>query len=89
MHHANIIDIDISEAEKMPGVFKVMTAKDVKGTNNMAAPAHTPRQKGQGVTDFPVIAGKKICRRGDVVALVAADYGRARARGREGRQAKP
>ncbi len=72
-HHANIVDIDISEAEKMPGVFKVMTAEDVKGTNNMAAPAHTPRQKGQGVTDFPVIAGKKICRRGDVVALVAAD----------------
>ena len=30
-------------------------------------------RKAEGVTDFPVIAGKKICRRGDVVALVAAE----------------
>ena len=73
VHHANIKSIDTSEAEKMPGVYKVMTAKDVKGTNNMDAPAVVPRQKGKGLTEFPVIAGKKICRRGDVVALVAAD----------------
>jgi aldehyde oxidoreductase len=72
-HHANIISIDTSEAEKQPGVIKVLTAKDVKGTNNLAGPTHVPRQKGKGVTEFPVIAGKKICRRGDVVALVAAD----------------
>ena len=72
-HHANIISIDIAEAEKMPGVIKVMTAKDVKGTNNLAGPLHVPRTRGKGFTEFPVIAGKKICRRGDVVALVAAD----------------
>jgi aldehyde oxidoreductase len=72
-HHANILSIDTSEAEAMPGVFKVMTAKDVKGTNNLAGPLHVPRTKGKGFTEFPVIAGKKICRRGDVVALVAAD----------------
>ena len=71
--HAKIIEIDVSEAEKMPGVYKVMTAKDVKGTNNLDAPAVTPRRMGSGITEFPVIAGKKICRRGDVVALVAAD----------------
>jgi len=71
--HAKIISIDTEEAEAMPGVYKVMTAKDVKGTNNMASPAMIPRQKGKGVTEFPVIAGKKISRRGDVVALVAAD----------------
>ncbi len=71
--HAKIINIDTAEAEKMPGVIKVMTAKDVKGPNNMASPAVIPRQKGKGITEFPIIAGKKICRRGDVVALVAAD----------------
>ena len=71
--HANIINIDISEAEKAPGVIKVMLADDVKGTNNMAVPAVVVRQKGKGITEFPVIAGKKINRRGDVVALVAAD----------------
>lgn len=72
-HHANIISIDTSEAEKMPGVIKVMTAKDVKGSNNLAGPTFVVRMKGRGFTEFPVIAGKKICRRGDVVALVAAD----------------
>jgi aldehyde oxidoreductase len=71
--HAKIISIDTQEAEAMPGVYKVMTAKDVKGPNNMASPAVIPRQKGKGITEFPIIAGKKICRRGDVVALVAAD----------------
>ena len=73
VHHAKIISIDTSEAEKMPGVIKVMTAKDVKGTNNLAGPLHVPRTKGKGFTEFPVIAAEKICRRGDVVALVAAD----------------
>jgi aldehyde oxidoreductase len=72
-HHANIISIDTAEADAMPGVIKVMTAKDVKGSNNLAGPLHVPRTRGKGLTEFPVIAGKKICRRGDVVALVAAD----------------
>ena len=86
-HHANIVSIDTTEAEAMPGVFKVMTAKDVKGTNNLAGPTHVPRQKGRGVTEFPVIAGKKICRRGDVVALVAADTeGNARAAAKKVKQ---
>ena len=71
--HANIIDIDVSEAEKAPGVIRVFTAKDVPGENNMEAPAIVPRQKGSGITPFPIIAGKKVCRKGDVVALVAAD----------------
>ena len=71
--HAKIISIDTSEAEKMPGVYKVMTAKDVKGTNNLEGPPVIPRVKGRGITEFPVIAGKKICKRGDCVALVAAD----------------
>ena len=71
--HAKIIKIDISEAEKMPGVIKVMTAADVKGTNNIDAPPVIPRWKGTGTPPFPVIAGEKVCRKGDVVALVAAD----------------
>ena len=31
--HANIKGINVSEAEKMPGVYKVVTHKDVKGKN--------------------------------------------------------
>ncbi|MDR2296165.1 MAG: molybdopterin-dependent oxidoreductase [Clostridiales Family XIII bacterium] len=71
--HARILRIDTEEAEGMPGVIKVMTAKDVKGSNNADAPAVVPRQKGKGVTVFPILADKVINKRGDVVALVAAD----------------
>ena len=71
--HARIIDIDISEAEKMPGVYKVMTAKDVRGTNLHPVPQIHPRMKGSGILEFPIIVDKLIRRRGDVVALIAAD----------------
>ena len=71
--HAKIINIDISEAEKMPGVVKIFRAEDVKGPNNIDFPAVIPRQKGKGITEFPIIAGDIINMWGDCVALVAAD----------------
>ncbi|KNZ43518.1 (2Fe-2S)-binding protein, partial [Acetobacterium bakii] len=46
--HANIISIDTSEAEKMPGVFKVITWKDVPGTNRINGLAF-PTNKGDGL----------------------------------------
>ncbi|MDR0490143.1 MAG: molybdopterin-dependent oxidoreductase [Oscillospiraceae bacterium] len=73
VNHAKIIGIDTSEAEKMPGVIKVMTAKDVKGSNSLPVPQIVPRMKANGVLKFPVICDKTVNRRGDVVALVAAD----------------
>ena len=73
VHHAKIISIDTSEAEKMPGVYKVMTAKDVKGSNMHPIPQIIPRMKANGVLNFPIICDKTVNRRGDVVALVAAD----------------
>jgi aldehyde oxidoreductase len=73
VHHAKILSIDTSEAEKMPGVLKVMTAKDVRGTNSLPVPQIHPRMKARGILEFPVICGKKINRRGEVLALVAAD----------------
>ncbi len=71
--HARIKGIDASEAEAMPGVYKVLTAADVKGSNDISFPAIVPRQKGQGAPKFPVICGEKVNRRGDVVAVVAAE----------------
>ena len=47
--HANIKGIDDSEALKMPGVAKVITAKDVKGTNRHAIPTVHPRAKSPGL----------------------------------------
>ncbi|MDR0518822.1 MAG: molybdopterin-dependent oxidoreductase [Clostridiales Family XIII bacterium] len=71
-HHAKIKNIDFSEAEKMPGVVKVVTAKDIKGTNRIMFPLGWPRCKGDGF-ERPIINDEKIFRYGDVVAVVAAN----------------
>lgn len=70
--HANIISIDTTEAEKMPGVVKVITAKDVKGTNRIAIGLGHPRALAVG-DEREILCSTKICKYGDVVALVAAD----------------
>lgn len=70
--HAIIKGIDTSEAEKMPGVVKVVTAKDIKGTNRLAIPLGHPRALAGG-DERPILADEKIFKYGDVVALVAAD----------------
>jgi aldehyde oxidoreductase len=70
--HANIKGIDTSEAEKAPGVFKVITHKDVKGNNRIAFPLSHKRSKANGF-DRPILMDEKVFRRGDAVAVVAAD----------------
>jgi len=70
--HANLKLIDDTEALKMAGVVKVITAKDVKGTNRHATPTVHPRLKNPGLY-WPIICDTKISRFGDVVAVVAAD----------------
>lgn len=71
--HARIKGVDTSAAEGMTGVYKVLTAADIKGTNNLEPPVVVPRKLGAGITPCPVIAGDKIRHKGDVIALVAAD----------------
>ena len=71
LNHARINGIDSSEAEKMPGVVKVVTAKDIKGTNTIMLPIGHPRSKTDGF-DRQIIADKKVYRYGDVVAVVVA-----------------
>lgn len=61
-HHARIISIDTSEAEKMPGVVGVMTAKDIKGTNRIKIL----------VADQPILAEDKVYCFGDAIAIVVA-----------------
>ncbi len=60
--HAKIIHIEKAEAEAIPGVFAVLTATDVKGTNvlNMAG------------DDQPILCGNKVRFMGDPVAAVVA-----------------
>ncbi|MBU1277006.1 MAG: molybdopterin-dependent oxidoreductase [Proteobacteria bacterium] len=61
--HAKIKSIDTSEAEKMPGVAGVVTAKDVKGTNILKYIK----------SDRPVLCGDKVRYIGDPIVAVAAD----------------
>ena len=68
--HANIKGIDVDAAEKMPGVFKIITHKDVKGSNRINGLAF-PTNKGDG-KERPILCDKKIFQYGDAVAVVCA-----------------
>ena len=70
--HANLLSIDTSEAEKMPGVFKVVTHKDVKGKNRITGLITFPTNKGDG-WDRPILCDEKIFQYGDAIAIVCAD----------------
>jgi aldehyde oxidoreductase len=70
--HGVIKGIDFAEAEKMPGVEKVITAADVPGTNQILSGINSPNSLTKGF-DRPIICGEKVFRYGDVVAVVAAD----------------
>ncbi|MDW8802688.1 molybdopterin-dependent oxidoreductase [Clostridium sp. A1-XYC3] len=69
--HANILSIDTSEAEKMPGVYRVLTYKDVPGTNRINGLAF-PSNKGDGL-ERPILNDKKVFQFGDAIAMVLAD----------------
>ncbi|WCB45099.1 molybdopterin-dependent aldehyde oxidoreductase [Nitratidesulfovibrio vulgaris] len=70
--HAKILGIDTSEAEKMPGVFKVVTHKDIKGKNRITGLITFPSNKGDG-WDRPILCDEKVFQYGDAIAIVCAD----------------
>lgn len=70
--HAKIKGIDTSEAEKMPGVVKVVTHKDVQGKNRITGLITFPTNKGDG-WDRPILCDEKIFQNGDACAIVCAD----------------
>ncbi len=61
--HGRIRFVDAGEARRLPGVFAVLTARDVPGTN----------RQGIVLKDQPVLAGDKVRHAGDAVALVLAE----------------
>lgn len=70
--HANILSIDTNEAEKMPGVVRVITHKDVKGNNRINGMVTFPSNKGDG-WDRPILNDTKVFQYGDTIAIVCAD----------------
>jgi aldehyde oxidoreductase len=73
--HAEILSIDTAEAERMPGVFTVLTHKDVKGRNRIAGPVTNPRNKSDGL-DRPILCDKKVFQYGDAMAIVGPEVSR-------------
>ncbi|MFH0915132.1 MAG: xanthine dehydrogenase family protein molybdopterin-binding subunit [bacterium] len=61
-HHARILELDTSAAERLPGVKAVATAKDAPDNIN-----------GLIIPDQPVFADDKVRYCGEIVALVAAE----------------
>ena len=74
-HHAKILAIHTEEAEKMPGVVKIITAEDIKaaGGSNLMAEGQFHERSTVLEPSRPVLCDKKLFRYGDVVALVCAD----------------
>ena len=70
--HAEIIAVDTAEASSMPGVIGVYTASDVPGRNNIGSKMAHPRANGASF-NYHILAQDKVYRRGDPIALVAAD----------------
>jgi len=62
-HHARILRIDKKEAEKTPGVLKVLTFEDIPGDKLFGY---------LGVLDQPVLASQVVRHMGEPVALVVA-----------------
>lgn len=61
--HGIIKQLDVSEAENMPGVIKVISHKDIPGEN----------QIGGIINDEPLLAEKEIHFKGQAIALVVAE----------------
>ena len=71
-HHARIRRIDTAEAERMPGVVRVITGKDVSLNLNTLLSL-----LDFGLDDEPVLSTTKVAYKGEPVAAVIADSERA------------
>ena len=74
-HHAKVTKINTEEAEKMPGVHKVITSKDIKdfgGTNRLMFFTFSPRSLATEPT-HKLLVEDKIHNYGDIIAMVVAD----------------
>ena len=56
----------------MPGVYKIVTHKDVKGKNRITGLITFPGNKGDG-WDRPILCDTKVFQFGDAIAIVCAD----------------
>ena len=67
-HHARIRSVDTSEAERMPGVKRIIRARDVPNNLNTLLSL-----MGFGLDDEPMLADKKVAYVGEPVVAVVAE----------------
>jgi carbon-monoxide dehydrogenase large subunit len=72
---ARIVSIDTSAAEKAPGVFSVLTAKDMAGVGNLGRHPPVPGRGGKTLIlpHRPALAGERVVHIGEPVAMVVAE----------------
>lgn len=71
-HHARIRSIDVSQAERMPGVKRVILARDVpRNLNTLLSLLDF------GLDDEPLISEKKVAYKGEPVCAIVAESERA------------
>ncbi|MFQ5696211.1 MAG: xanthine dehydrogenase family protein molybdopterin-binding subunit, partial [Terriglobia bacterium] len=69
--HARVVSLDLSRAEKAPGVVAVVTGADLEGKlGPVPVAADIPDMK---VPPHPPLASKKVCYAGEPVAVVVAE----------------
>lgn len=70
--YGNLLSIDVTEAEAMPGVVKVLTAEDIQGDNSIFLPVMHMRSTCVGF-EHQILNTDQVYHHGDVLALVCAD----------------
>ncbi len=70
--HAVIEHVDVSEAERMPGVVKVYTGRDLKGRMGPIPTAWIPPNSDLKMVEHPALAHQHVRYVGDGVAMVVA-----------------
>ncbi|SDP63208.1 Aerobic-type carbon monoxide dehydrogenase, small subunit, CoxS/CutS family [Desulforhopalus singaporensis] len=66
--HAHIKSIDTAEAGLMPGVYKILAHKDIKGKNRITGLITFPTNKGDG-WDRPILCDEKVFQFGDAIEI--------------------
>jgi carbon-monoxide dehydrogenase large subunit len=70
--HARIRGIELSAAQRSPGVVRVVTAADLVDVVKHIPPRPTPELDGVAVPEHPVLAQDKVCYVGQPLAVVVA-----------------
>ncbi|QDL92028.1 xanthine dehydrogenase family protein molybdopterin-binding subunit [Paroceanicella profunda] len=73
--HGNLTSVDTAEAEAMPGVVRIFTAKDFEGVGGLPCGWQVTDRFGQPMKEpgHPVLATGKVRHVGDPIAVVVAE----------------